>query len=174
MDIEFIISWAIHQIIKIFESIVVVDIHRDFFIAVSAGVFVLILTQFTIMGNHWYRYNKIRNFISNDITKMFQDIGTYTSVKDYPVRKSFSTMKEDIFFSRIKDLKEITRMNAGDLKPEQSAKLITSLNNVESYMRIVKNTHIYPKNEHYSEALRDFKRIKWLKIPLERIDCGAE
>ena len=145
-------------------------IHYDVLITILGGILVAIIIQTIIIVKQIWKHVKIKNLIRGEIIKMFQTLEKCGHIADGHRQVTSSELKMVIFYSHISRLKEMMKLGENILKPWQFVEISNNLNESEKLMDMIKGGGQAPENKIYDMMLDGFKKIKWLKIPIEKLD----
>ena len=178
-----------YKIIEVFEYIYSIDVYRDFFIAVSATIFSVIVLETIILLGQWHKHVKTKGVISKEVTERFKNIENFEAGKEKHAiysKERIEAGKEK--FRRkwgeswrwgvrqmqwhlcISELKTLAELNYTRLKHDQYTEFIDILNTMEAVLKLMEDEGKAANSINYGDWLKEFKQMKWLKIPIEKLD----
>ena len=150
----------IYSVMDFFQSV--------FFIGILSGIIsVVLIVGITILLNRCRRRTKMHNSIGATVTKMFRNIEKCTDSEDGQIPSS--QIRTVCLHSYIRLLESSITNQPNYLDQRQFIELIHILTKVEERMEKQKPL----EDKDYGDVLNEFKKIKWLKIPIEKLDLKA-
>ena len=163
-----------YHITEAFGYIYSIDVYRDFFIAVSATVFSVIIIETIILISQWNKQVKTKKIISEEVAERFKKIENLEKDEEKLWEKFGKNwvwvVRHRQWNAYISELKTLVELNYTRLKHDQYTEFIDLLNTMRVVMKYFDDDRKIANNVNYENWLEEFKEMKWLNIKIDKLN----